>query len=503
MTPPHCPPQFAERMARLLPADQLADFWAACTRPLPRTFRVTAKGQPHFDPSAWGDGLTPVAGLSDVYSLQSTHTKGFGHRLEHWHGEVYSLSLSSLLPVLALGDVSGLKILDMCAAPGSKATALAEAALTGRGYVVANELSSSRLKKISANAQRLGLSNLMLLQADGTRLPQRFGQEFDAVLVDAPCSSEGFARRDPRYLRDIWSPRHIRACARLQRQLIVAGFRLLEPGGVMVYSTCTGAPEENEAILQHLLDQFPSQVTLEPLDHLPTVPFAPALSQWGEQSFHPSIPQHARRLWPHLCTDTWDSETFFVCRLRKVAPLPRPTAQRLRPRVDLRTLPKNHTAEHIVRLCKRYGLDRQLFRSFVLLQRNKDLYLTHKTAAAFAGKNHHDRLGLKVIDQHGNLATDWALAYGQHATRGFVTLTESQKDTWLAGTDIPLSALPPDLPADHQLLVRYDRFCLGVGKVVGSRLKNMLERPLTIQPKAKNLTSQSVVYGHGQAFRKH
>lgn len=227
----------------------------------------------------------------------------------HFAGHVYVQDAVSLLPVAALidgfeGGVApvGAKVLDASAAPGGKTTALATWVSSSRGVVVANEPNPTRLKALEDNLLRTGaLPWAAITQMDGKYCGQHWPEQFDAVLLDPPCSGESLTRCGEKP-KDVWDKAegYVSYLANIQRMMIVSCFRALKPGGVMVYSTCTLNPIENEDVLKHLEATFGDAVERIPLVNLPGVE--------GMMT-----PEGAVRCWPHIN----DMQGFFVARLRK------------------------------------------------------------------------------------------------------------------------------------------------------------------------------------------
>ena len=160
-----------------------------------------------------------------------------------------------MAPAALLDPQPGERVLDLCAAPGGKSTQLARA-MDGRGILVCNEISPKRAKILSGNIERLGIANALVLNETPERLAERLPGWFDRVLVDAPCSGEGMFRKEEAALTD-WSEATVAMCAARQRGILEAAARLLRPGGRLVYSTCTFAPEENEGVIEAFLQEHP------------------------------------------------------------------------------------------------------------------------------------------------------------------------------------------------------------------------------------------------------
>ena len=154
---------------------------------------------------------------------------------------------ASLLPVNP-GD----KVLDLCAAPGGKATALS-AVLGNEGLLVANDISATRVKALLRNLELFGGANTLILNEDPENLPACFEGFFDKILLDAPCSGEGMFRKDDSLARD-WTPEKSDALVKIQRRLLKTAVQMLRPGGLLLYSTCTFSEEEDEGAVRELLD---------------------------------------------------------------------------------------------------------------------------------------------------------------------------------------------------------------------------------------------------------
>lgn len=160
-----------------------------------------------------------------------------------------------MLPAAVFPVSPGDRVLDLCAAPGGKATALA-AKLQGQGVLVANEISASRAKALLKNLEVSGVTNSFVTNTTANRLAEQFPEAFDRILVDAPCSGEGMFRKDIANAK-AWSMDKVRTCAKLQRDILRQAVTMLRPGGLLLYSTCTFAPEEDEGTAAYLLSRYP------------------------------------------------------------------------------------------------------------------------------------------------------------------------------------------------------------------------------------------------------
>jgi NOL1/NOP2/sun family putative RNA methylase len=173
--------------------------------------------------------------------------------MEHQLGLYYIQSASSMIAPQVLG--SGERILDMCAAPGGKTTHLAQL-MGNKGTLVANEDNIARVRALVYNIQRCGVTNAAVTRLDAVKLGG-YGEKFDRVLLDAPCSSVGTLRHS-REVLERWNMEWVRSLAAIQKRMILSGYDCITDGGKLVYSTCTTTLEENEEVIEHLLTERPS-----------------------------------------------------------------------------------------------------------------------------------------------------------------------------------------------------------------------------------------------------
>ncbi len=250
--------------------------------------------------------LTPIPWCKEGFWIE--HNEGrrdVGNLTEHSLGYIYIQEAASMIPPLALDPQPGEKILDMCAAPGSKTTQIAQY-MKNKGILIANDYKGDRLQSLGINLQRIGLTNSIITLMQG----QWFKDiEFDRILVDAPCSGTGTIRKSLKTLK-IWNPNMVKRLAGTQRQLIDKAFNCLKPGGTMVYSTCTLEPEEDEAIIHFLLEKYPNAKT-EKIKLKGLTKSKPILEYNGVK-FNKQV-KNCLRIWPQ----DHDTEGFFVCKIKK------------------------------------------------------------------------------------------------------------------------------------------------------------------------------------------
>jgi NOL1/NOP2/sun family putative RNA methylase len=301
-------------------------FYAACERPLPSVVRVnTIKATVErarraldeegveYESADWHPGVFRLARREP------------GTNWPYFHGWLHGQEEVSMLPALVLDPQPGERVWDAAAAPGSKATQIA-ALMDDEGVLVANDNNLGRLSALRHNAERLGVTNVAVTNQDARNFSLKpFGatsggaagdavgdavfDQFDRTLVDAPCSCEGTCRKNPDTL-DKWSIDHVHSVAGIQKGILRRAVQATRPGGVVVYSTCTFAPEENEAVLDHAVEAEDCRVVPAELP----IDSAPGVTEWEGEQFHPDV-EHAHRVYPHQN----DTGGFFVAKLEVTA----------------------------------------------------------------------------------------------------------------------------------------------------------------------------------------
>ncbi len=225
----------------------------------------------------------------------------------YFAGMYYIQEPSAMTPARILPVEPGDKVFDVCAAPGGKSTELA-AKLQGQGVLVSNDISNSRAKALLKNLELFGSRNSLILSEAPGKLTERFRGFFDKILVDAPCSGEGMFRKSPAIMKN-WEQYGVEYYHKLQLEILDAVIPMLAPGGMMVYSTCTFSPEEDEGSLQYILDNYPDMHVVKP--ELEYEGFSQGRPDWIENGSEEL--KHAIRIWPHKM----NGEGHFVALLQK------------------------------------------------------------------------------------------------------------------------------------------------------------------------------------------
>ena len=203
-----------------------------------------------------------------------------GLHLYHEAGVYYLQEASAMAPVALLDPQPGERICDLCAAPGGKTTQIA-GRMMGEGFLLCNEYSPKRAKILSRNIERMAVANALVTNEPTEVLASRFPGFFHRVLVDAPCSGEGMFRKEEAAVAD-WSQDAVEMCARRQQEILNNAAQMVAPGGRLVYSTCTFAPEEDEGVVEEFLARHPG--------------FSP---ERVEAPWFQAVENGGYRLWPH------------------------------------------------------------------------------------------------------------------------------------------------------------------------------------------------------------
>lgn len=303
-------PLFEEHYRKLL-GNRYDSFIRTSVTYLRKSVRINTLKKPVAEVCARLEGqgwsLSPVPWCSSGFWLE--HSAGrldIGNIREHTLGYLYVQEAASMLPPEVMDVGEGQLVLDLCASPGSKSTQIAQL-LDGTGLVVCNDCTGARLKPLGLNIQRMGAVNAVVACGDGRRFSS-LGEVFDRVLVDAPCSGTGAIRKSLCTL-DMWNPRALQRLSRLQLRLLEAGYACLKPGGIIVYSTCSLEPEENEAVVSAFLGRHDDAGIL-PIEL--SIARSPAVMEFGGKAL-PKDVKRCLRIWPQ---DN-DTEGFFVAKIRK------------------------------------------------------------------------------------------------------------------------------------------------------------------------------------------
>ncbi len=177
-----------------------------------------------------------------------------GKTMDHVTGYLYSQEPSAMYVGEVVDAQPGERVLDLCAAPGGKSTHIINK-MNNDGILVSNEIFGKRASILSENIERWGATHTVVTNESPDKLAPHFLQYFDRILVDAPCSGEGMFRKEPAGIQ-YWTEDYAAECANRQKKILASALEMLKPGGTLIYSTCTFAPEEDEQIAAWLLSEY-------------------------------------------------------------------------------------------------------------------------------------------------------------------------------------------------------------------------------------------------------
>ena len=291
---------FKERYEKLT---DFKEFEGAISKLLSKTIRVNTLKTSADELINAVTGLKQIPWCSEGFYIEKKET-AVGNLKEHFLGYFYVQEGASMIPALILNPEEGDLVLDMSAAPGSKTTQMA-ALMKNKGVIIANDIKWDRIKALSMNLQRCGVLNTVITIYKGERFPDI---KFDKILLDAPCSGTGTLQKSPDTLR-IYNPGMIKKLSYQQRRLVLRACSLLKPNGILVYSTCSLEPEEDEEVIDYLLQKTDAKLESAKLLKLKS---SPAILKFEGKEYNSEI-EKCLRIWPQ---DN-NTEGFFVAKIRK------------------------------------------------------------------------------------------------------------------------------------------------------------------------------------------
>lgn len=454
--------------ARYLPlVDDPGAFWACLLEPLQpclwvNPLKATAELL-HSYCAEQGIELEPVPWYPGAFRMRGWDRPGA--TLPFVAGWYYVQEEIAMAAVVALDPQPGERVVDLCAAPGGKTAQIALRVNPG-GFVVANELQMERLSALRTTIDRLGLLNVLVTWYDGRFVPLPEGV-WDRVLVDAPCTGEGTVRKGQQSWRPV-SEGFRHAYAALQKALLRHALRLVKPGGVVVYSTCTFAPEENELVLDSVLGDHG---ILEPFS-IPGLRSLPGVTVWEGRQLRSDL-VHAQRFWPHLN----DTGGFFIARIRRTAvEMP---ARRSEPAVP-RRLPVQpvQPTEAVEWMVQRFGMPRELGEQYRYWMRGQEVVWVAEPWVEPLGDIGVESIGIPFVSlKRGHIKPKTAALqrFGRLCQRNVVELSqEQQARRFVTGQSQNLeAAVEPGF-----VHVRYRALELGCGLYARGQLHSQIPRRL-------------------------
>lgn len=368
----------------------------------------------------------------------------------HEAGLYYIQEASAMAVGTTAAPTPGLKVLDLCAAPGGKASHLASF-MNNEGVLVANEPVPSRAAILSRNIERMGIRNCVVTNEKPEQLAQLLEHYFDMIVVDAPCSGEGMFRKD-KDTANQWSRENVEMCSDRQKSILESALKMLKPGGRIVYSTCTFSPEENEMVIENLLDIY-SELILEDTPEIRGASDGrPEWSKTGTTELRKCM-----RIWPHKSA----GEGHFIAALKDTGS---PEENRVRP---FNSNVTRKGLKHYFSFCEEF-MKFQPEGNFMLFGDN--LYIVPEDAFCFDG--------IKIVRAGWHLGTfkkerfepshALALSIKKEDAASSIDLDSDSKEVvaYLKGETLKKEG------RKGWTLVTVDGFPLGWGKMTGNTLKN-------------------------------
>lgn len=360
--------------------------------------------------------LSRIDSIPNAYRVESGR-EVIGKTLDFILGYYYIQSLSSMVPPVVLAPQPGEKVLDLCAAPGSKTTQLAEM-MNNTGTLYANEVASDRVKMLVHNMEKMCVTNLGIINFRGEQLSKFFANHFDKILVDAPCSALGILQKKGE-VNNWWNKRHADKLAEMQNKLLVSAVKMVREGGEILYSTCTLTLEENEYAVNKILESYP----VELVDVELPVKSMPAFTKYGDIQLDESLSK-AHRIIP------WEagSEGFFVAKFRKTARTENAKPFKIK-RENVKFFEVDHPKyrEHFKEIESRFGVPIDILAQYKYYEKKNEIFFIKKEWE-MPGQNLFERFGQKFgqIDRNNylHLKTYTARIFGEYVSGNIVELSE-------------------------------------------------------------------------------
>ena len=465
---PAIPQAFIDFITPTIPSHlSITDLINACQTSLRFSIRINTLKISHenfiamMTPLNWE--FTPIPWCNDGFWVNTPDGSTAPGKLpEHLTGLFYIQEASSMMPPSALfhnineheEKILPKKVLDLAAAPGSKTTQIATL-MNNSGVLVANELSSSRIKALHSNLQRLGVSNTLISHFDGSVHGDYLENTFDAILLDAPCSGEGTVRKDPDAFKN-WSVEHIDEITQIQKSLIRSAFMALKPGGELVYSTCALNGSENQGVCEWLLEEFKDNAQVI------------SLSTLFPEADKALTPEGYLHIWPQI----YNSEGFFVAKFTKSQATDDTSNPTFRSKFPFTLLSKKQRPVIMETLNALLTLDDDF--EDKLYSRDNEVWYFPEHSDELTQSMRFVRHGVKLLDikPKQSVITHDALTIWGNVT---VSINREQCVDFLKGKDIAIDNIDN---AKGEVVLGYQGQSIGLGKWVGNKIKNKLPRNL-------------------------
>jgi 16S rRNA (cytosine1407-C5)-methyltransferase len=388
-----------------------------------------------------------------------------GKTIEHVLGFYYIQSLSSMMPPIVLNPDNNDTVMDLCGAPGSKSTQIAEL-MNNRGTLLINEIDNERIKSLIFNLERMAVINASVIHSKGEVLSKIYNDHFTKLLVDAPCSGLGIIQKKNE-VSNWWSLDHVDRLQQLQMRLLIAAIKMARVGAEIVYSTCTLSVEENELVIDKILEKYPVRVEEVNLPF----PTQPAFTEYDGKKLNPELSKAIRIL-------PWEinSDGFFLIKLVKIAETESQEKEEAR-ETDIRVVKSNHKdiLPYLKYLSEHFSIDPNVLNDYKFIFRGRDIYFVIKD---WQDENIglFNRIGLKLgtLDKKERLTfhSQAAQVLEKHIKTFIYTLkNDDELKNYLTGWKIK----DVDIP-NGQYVVKYNNWILGTAVKTEEGLKSRFPR---------------------------
>ncbi len=418
----------------------------------------------------YGIELTDVEGIDCALQVVKDSERNIGKTIEHITGDYYIQSLASMMPPLVLDAGEEDRVLDLCAAPGSKTTMISEG-MKHKGSLVANEIQHNRVGILSYNIERMKAFNAAIIKMPGEQISSFYPEFFDKVLVDAPCSGLGIIQKKGE-VSNWWNADLVKKLSYMQQKLAISGLKCLKPGGTLLYSTCTLTTEENEEIINYLLDNYPVEVEQV------TIPLKQknGIVSFGEKNLSDEVSKSVR-------IDPIESGTegFFLAKIIKRDSMEK--EHKPKKRLEANKFKHNASIElaqkHITEL---FGIPAEVLNEYSYIERMLDIYLVSKNWDGGFYTQHH-KLGLKIgtLDKYGNFIahTNLVQIFDKYIMRNVYECSSMEEiKAYLDGGIIRNSEITQKR---GQAAIKYRGRILGTGVFIDGGLKSRFPRSFRTQ----------------------
>ncbi|MBK7104551.1 MAG: NOL1/NOP2/sun family putative RNA methylase [Ignavibacteriae bacterium] len=388
-----------------------------------------------------------------------------GKTIEYTLGKYYIQSLSSMIPPLILNPNKTDVVLDLCAAPGSKSTQLAEI-MNYKGTLFSNEPNLNRIKALVHNLDKMNIVNMSVIKDKGELLSKYFNNYFDKILVDAPCSALGVVQKKQE-VSNWWSEKSANTISDLQLRLLISAIKMAKVGGEIVYSTCTLTVEENEFIIDKVLKKYPVELIEFDLN----LKHINGFTEIRNYKFDESL-SLTKRIIP------WEikSEGFFLAKLRKngLTEISKIHSNKFSKKIII-NYQSAKIKNYLLEISEYYGIPFQQFSNYKFLINGNDINFVNVESKEF-DPDFFLRIGTKfgIIDKHNSLKlhSHAAQIIGKFAEKNIYEITnENDLKIYMSGGNIK-----SDFTENGQKIIKYKNMILGTGTANDQILKSQFPR---------------------------